>query len=64
MQGERRNIQVVRGQILEVSWHVPIPDVVMGCDGGEAVSDRDLRRLLKDVFGDICDSAVLEGVSG
>jgi hypothetical protein len=43
MQGERRNMQVVRGQVFEVSGQVPVPDVVMGCDDdGEELLDRDL----------------------
>ena len=40
MQGERRNKQVVKGQVFEVSWQVPVPDVIMGCgDGGEVLLD-------------------------
>jgi hypothetical protein len=65
MQGERRNKQVVKGQVFEVSWQVPVPDVIMGCgDGGEVLLDRDLGRLRSEVFGEICCRASLEGVGG
>jgi hypothetical protein len=58
-------MQVVKGQILEVSWQVPVLDVIMGCgDGGEVLLDRALQRARSEVFGDICRSAVLEGVNG
>jgi hypothetical protein len=63
MQGEMRNMQVDKGQVLEVSWQVPVPEVIMGCsDGGEVLLDRDLGRLRSEVFGDICCRASLEGV--
>jgi hypothetical protein len=58
-------MQVDKEQTFEVSWQVPAPDVVMGCgDGGELLLDRDLRRLPSELFGDICDSASLEGAGG
>jgi hypothetical protein len=65
MHGERRNMQVAKGQIFDVSWQVPVPEITMGCvDGDSVLLDFDLRRLWNDVFGDICCSAFLEGVDG